>query len=221
MTEYPITPRTRIQQIGGRARYDRDTIYQIVDRAPLCHVGFAIAKQPYVIPTLHAREGDTLFLHGSPGSRLVQHVGAGHPVCVSFALLDGWVLGKAACSHSVNYRSVVLFGSGHLVELPEHKMCALKLLSEHMVPGRWQEVRPPNDRELHRTAIVAIEIEHASAKVRVGPPQDTQVDREIDTWSGVVPLRTSPGRPVAAPDDPLAHPLSPSIRAYLLSSGEA
>jgi nitroimidazol reductase NimA-like FMN-containing flavoprotein (pyridoxamine 5'-phosphate oxidase superfamily) len=148
MPEPTIVSRSHVRQLGARAHYERETVYQIIDASPICHVGFEIDGQPYVIPSLHARDQDTLLLHGAPDSRLVRHLCAGPPVCISFTLLDGWVLGTAACSHSMNYRSVVLFGTGRAVTLVEQKLRALELLTEHMMPGRWREVRPPNERQV-------------------------------------------------------------------------
>jgi nitroimidazol reductase NimA-like FMN-containing flavoprotein (pyridoxamine 5'-phosphate oxidase superfamily) len=217
MPEFQTTSRNQVRQISSRGHYDRETVYRIVDQAPVCHVGFAVGEQPYVIPTLHARQGDELLLHGAPGSRLIRHVQAGHPVCVSFALLNGWVLGKAACSHSMNYRSVVLFGRGRLVEPPEDKLRAFERFTEQMMPGRWAEVRPPNEKELAATAIVAIQIEEASAKVRDGSARDSQPDRELPTWAGVVPVRMAVGTPVAADYTQDDTPPPESVRAYLLS----
>ena len=215
MTEFTATPRSQVRQIKSRGEYDRETVYQIVDEAPVCHVGFVVEGQPYVIPTLHAREGDALLLHGAPGSRLIRHVQAGHPVCVSFALFDGWVLGKAACSHSMNYRSVVLFGRGRLIEPAEDKLRAFELFTERMMPGRWAEVRPPNEKELAATAIVAIAIEEASAKLRDGPPRDGREDQELDAWAGVVPVRMVAETPVPADYTQDEIPLPKSVRAYV------
>jgi nitroimidazol reductase NimA-like FMN-containing flavoprotein (pyridoxamine 5'-phosphate oxidase superfamily) len=171
-----------------------------------------------VIPTLHAREGDELLLHGAPKSRLIQHVAAGHPVCVSFALFDGWVLGAAACSHSMNYRSVVLFGQGRLVEPAAEKMRAFELFTERMMPGRWQEVRPPNDKELAATAIVAIQIEEASAKVRDGPARDNRADQAQGAWAGVVPVRQVALAPIPTDYTQSDLPLPASVRTYLQSN---
>jgi nitroimidazol reductase NimA-like FMN-containing flavoprotein (pyridoxamine 5'-phosphate oxidase superfamily) len=173
-------------------------VYAIVDQALVCHVGFEVDGQPYVIPTLHAREGDCLLLHGAPNSRLIRHVQAGHPVCVSLAIVDGLVLGVAACSHSINYRSAVLFGRGALVESEEEVLRALELLTERLVPGRWKDVRPPNMQELRTTAIVSIAIQEASAKVRSGPPSDSRGDRDLPVWAGVLPLSAGVQTPVRA-----------------------
>ena len=189
MSEFAATTRSQVRRLGSRARYDREAVYQIVDEALVCHVGFEVDGQPYVIPTLHARQGDHLLLHGAPNSRLIRHVQAGHPVCVSVAIVDGLVLGKAACSHSLNYRSAVLFGRGALVEAEQEVLRALELLTERLVPGRWREVRPPDARELRATAIVSIAIQEASAKVRSGPPVDSAGDRDLPVWAGVLPVR--------------------------------
>jgi nitroimidazol reductase NimA-like FMN-containing flavoprotein (pyridoxamine 5'-phosphate oxidase superfamily) len=215
MIAFEITTRSQVRQIGNRGHYDRETVYAIVDQAPVCHVGFAVEGQPYVIPTLHAREGDELLLHGAPESRLIQHVQAGYPVCLSFALFDGWVLGKAACSHSMNYRSVVLFGRGRPVEATEDKLRAFELFTERMMPGRWAEVRPPNAKELAATAIVAIAIEEASAKVRDGQARDSRADQGLEAWAGVVPVRMVAGKPLAAGYVEAGTPLSASVRAYV------
>jgi nitroimidazol reductase NimA-like FMN-containing flavoprotein (pyridoxamine 5'-phosphate oxidase superfamily) len=215
MSEFETTARSTVRQIASRGRYDRETIYRIVDEAPVCHVGLEVEGQPYVVPTLHARDGDDLLLHGAPESRLIEHVAAGRPVCVSLALFDGWVLGKAACSHSMNYRSVVLFGRGRLVESAEDKQRAFERFTEHMMPGRWTEVRPPNEKELNATAIVAIAIEEASAKVRDGGARDSRADQALAAWAGVVPVRMAAGRPVAAGYVPEGTPLDDSVRAYV------
>ena len=198
MSEFEVTPRGQVRRLARRARYDRETVYAIVDEALVCHVGFVEGGQPVVIPTLHAREGDCLLLHGAVDSRLIQHVQAGHPLCVSMAIVDGLVLGKAACSHSLNYRSVVLFGQGTLVDGDEDKLRALELLTERIMPGRWQEVRQPNAQELRATAIVSIAIQEASAKVRSGPPSDSRQDRDLPVWAGVLPLQQVAQPPIGA-----------------------
>ena len=198
MTDFTPTEQNQVRQIAKRARYDREIVYAIVDEALICHVGFQVAGQPFVLPTLHAREVDRLLLHGAVGSRLIRHVQAGHPVCASMALVDGWVLGKAVCSHSINYRSVVLFGQGRLVVQEQDKLHALEVLTERLAPGRWAEARKPNARELQATAVVAIDIQSASAKVREGPPRDSPQDREWPVWAGVVPLQQVAGTPIRA-----------------------
>jgi nitroimidazol reductase NimA-like FMN-containing flavoprotein (pyridoxamine 5'-phosphate oxidase superfamily) len=215
MSEFAATPRSQVRRLAGRGRYDRATIYQIVDEAPICHLGFVEDGQPVVIPTLHARQEDCLLLHGAVNSRLMRHVQAGHPLCVSLAIVDGLVLGKAACSHSLNYRSVVLFGQGSLVESDEDKLRALERLTERLMPGRWQDARPPSARELAATAIVSIAIEEASAKVRSGPPSDSRQDRDLPVWAGVVPLRQVAQPPIPADDTPDDFPVPEYVRAYV------
>jgi len=198
MSEFATTTRSQIKRLRGRGSYERDVVYPIVDEALICHVGFVQDGQPYVIPTLHARQGDRLLLHGAVNSRLIQHVQAGHALCISMAIVDGLVLGKAACSHSLNYRSAVLFGQGALVDGDEDKLRALELLTERLAPGRWQEVRPPSVQELKATAIVSIDIQEASAKVRVGPPRDGDQDLDLPVWAGIVPLQQVAQPPVRA-----------------------
>ena len=215
MSEFTPTEKSQVRQIGKRGRYDRDTVYAIVDEALICHVGFVEDVQPVVIPTLHARQGDCLLLHGAVNSRLIRHIQAGHPLCVSLAIVDGLVLGKAACSHSMNYRSAVLFGRGRLVEADEDKLRALELLTERLMPGRWQDARQPNAQELEAIAIVSIDIQAASAKVRDGPPADSRRDRELPVWAGVVPLRQVAGPPIGADDAGTEVSLPESVTAYL------
>ena len=199
MAEYPITSRSEVKRLAKRAVYDRDTVHQIIDEALMCHVGFGQDQQPLVIPALHARLGETLLLHGAKGGRLLKHVQEGNPVCAAFTLLDGIVLARSAFHHSVNYRSVVLFGRGKAVEGDEEKLRALEAITEHVAKGRWQKVRRPNRKELAATAVVAIEIETASAKVRSGPPIDDEEDYQLPIWAGVLPLALGPESPISDP----------------------
>jgi uncharacterized protein len=179
--------RIRVKREPKRGRYDRDTIDAILDEALLCHVGFEVDGQPYVIPTLHARVGDTLYVHGSSASRMLRHAGSGAPVCVTVTLFDGLVLAKSVFNHSVNYRSAVVFGTATLVEGDE-KRAALHALTEQLVPGRWDEVRQPTDQELKATSILSLPIGEASAKVRTGGPEEEPEDVDLPFWSGVVPV---------------------------------
>lgn len=188
----------KLQRLPQRGRYDRETIYAILDAAKVCHVGLAEAEQPFVLPMLYARAGDEILLHGAPASRLIGHIAAGRPICISVAILDGLVLAKSAFHHSVNYRSVVLFGRGRLIEDLEEKLEALRILTEHLAPGRWAIVRQPNAAELRGTAVVAVSIENASAKVRSGPPADVEADRAWPVWAGVLPVREAFGEPIPA-----------------------
>ena len=197
MTDSLKTERTRVRRIPDRGHYDRETIYAVLDEALVCHVSFVQDGQPVVIPTLHARDGDALLLHGATTSRLLHHIAAGGEVCVAVTLLDGLVLAKSVFHHSVNYRSVVLFGRGELVEGDAAKLAALKIFTEKLTPGRWDEARQPNAVELKATSVVRIAIEEASAKVRTGGPKDDPEDLALDVWAGVIPLWLARGEPVA------------------------
>ena len=194
------TKRNRVVRMPERGHYDKESVYGIIDEALLCHVGFAPEGQPFVIPTLHARQGDNLLLHGATTSRLLKHVQAGHPVCVTITLVDGLVLARSVFHHSINYRSVVLFGQGTLIIDPEEKLRALEAFTERIMPGRWADAREPNRKEFKATSVVAIPITSASAKVRVGPPKDDEEDLTRPTWAGIVPIRQVVDAPLSAPD---------------------
>ena len=182
------TPRTRVVREPQRAVYDRDAINQILDEAFLCHVGFAVDSQPYVIPTSYGRDGDVLYIHGSAASRMLRSLDQGIPVCVTVTLLDGLVLARSVFNHSMNYRSVVILGTATLVDDPGEKLAALRALSEHIIPGRWDDSRQPNEKELKATSVLRLPIKEFSAKVRVGPPIDDEEDYSFPTWAGVIPL---------------------------------
>ena len=202
---YQRTERTRVRRLPERATYDRVTVHTILDEGFLCHVGFVVDGQPYVIPTGYARVGDTLFLHGSTGSRL--GLRPGMDVCVTVTLVDGLVLARSAFHHSMNYRSVMAIGRTRPVTDPGEKEVALRALVEHIVPGRSDEVRGGDLRELAATAVLALPLAEVSAKVRTGPPQDDEPDYALPIWAGVLPLALTPGEP--APDPVL----DPSIPA--------
>ena len=189
MTEFVKTAKTRIKRLPKRGNYDRETIYHILDEALICHVAFAEKGQPYVIPINFARVDDSIVLHGAKASRLLKHIEAGHPICVEATIVDGLVLARSVFHHSVNYRSVVLFGKGRPVEGEQEKLSALKAVTEHLIPGRWQEARLPSRKELNATRVASIKIDEASAKVRVGPPADDQEDYALPVWAGVLPLQ--------------------------------
>ena len=182
------TDKNRIKRLPERGHYDRETIYRILDEALICHVGFVENGQPYVIPINFARVEDSMVLHGAKASRLLKHVEAGHPVCVEATIVDGLVLARSVFHHSVNYRSVVLFGRGGAVENEGEKLAALRAISDHLVPGRWQEARQPNRKELDATRVVSIKIDEASAKIRMGPAVDEAEDYPLPVWAGVLPL---------------------------------
>lgn len=196
MTHFIKTEKNRIRRLPKRGQYDREAIYHILDEALICHVGFVENRQPYVIPINFARVGDAIVLHGAKTSRLLRHVAAGHPVCVEAAIVDGLVLARSVFHHSVNYRSVVLFGTGCAIEEEEEKLAALRAITDHLIPGRWEETRPPNRKELKATSIVSIEIDEASAKVRMGPPADDEEDYTLPVWAGILPLHLTPSVPI-------------------------
>lgn len=212
MPELPIRERNRVRRVPKRGQYDKDTIHRILDEGLVCHVGLVEDGQPVVIPMNYARRDDTVILHGAPASRLVKYVQAGHPVCVTVTLLDGLVLARSVYHHSMNYRSVVVFGRGRLIEAEQEKLAALEVLTEHILPGRWQDARKPNRQELDATAVVSIAIESASAKVRTGPPADDEDDYQLPVWAGVLPIQQQALTPVSDPrlrnDIPLPHSIS-------------
>ena len=190
------TPRTRVVRESDRGVYDRDTVNRILDEGFLCHVGFIVDGQPYVIPTSYGRAGDMLYVHGSAASRMLRNLDRGIPVCVTVTLLDGLVLARSVFNHSMNYRSVVILGTATLISNPEEKLAALLALSQHILPGRWDDSRQPNEKELKATSVLRIPIEEFSAKVRVGPPIDDEPDYTFPTWAGVIPLDTTVGTPI-------------------------
>jgi uncharacterized protein len=193
---YSPTPRTRVVREAERGIYDRTTAYRILDEGFLCHVGFVVEGQPFVIPTSYGRKEDALYIHGSAASRMLRNLKESVPVCVTVTLLDGLVLARSIFNHSMNYRSVVILGKAMLVDQPEEKLEALHLLSEHIIPGRWADVRQPNEKELKATSVLRVPIEEFSAKVRTGPPIDDEEDYSFPTWAGVVPLEVKTGEPI-------------------------
>src|SRR5271157_5006637 len=193
------TARTRVVREADRAVYDRQTVYRILDEGFLCHVGFAVDGQPFVIPTSYGRKDATLYIHGSAASRMLRQMKEGVAVCITVTLLDGLVLARSVFNHSMNYRSVVILGKGELVDDPAEKLEALRVLSEHILPGRWADARQPNERELKQTSVLRVPIEEFSAKVRSGPAVDDEEDYSFPTWAGVLPLEMKAGAPI---DDP-------------------
>src|SRR6267154_631661 len=190
------TSRTRVVREPDRGVYDRDAVYRILDEGFICHVGFNLDGQPFVIPTSYGRSGDNLYIHGSAASRMLRNLDRGIPVCVTVTLLDGLVLARSVFNHSMNYRSVVILGTATLIDNPEEKLKALLALSEHILPGRWDDSRQPNEKELKATSVLRIPIEEFSAKVRVGPTIDDEEDYAFPTWAGVVPLEMVAGAPI-------------------------
>ena len=194
---YSPTPRTRVVREPQRAVYDRAAAYQILDEGFLCHVGFVADGQPFVIPTSYGRKNDNLYIHGSAASRMLRTLDQGVPVCVTVTLPDGLVLARSIFNHSMNYRSVVVLGTAVAVTDSQEKLEALRALSEHILPGRWDEVRQPNERELKATLVMRLPIEEFSAKVRQGPPVDDAEDYSFPTWAGVIPLEMAAGEPIS------------------------
>lgn len=194
-TQMPTT-RTRVVREADRAVYDRETVYRILDEGFLCHAGFVVEGQPFVIPTSYGRKDARLYIHGSAASRMLRQMKESVPVCITVTLLDGLVLARSVFNHSMNYRSVVVLGKATLVDDPAEKLAALRVLSEHILPGRWDDSRQPNERELKATSVLRVPIEEFSAKVRVGPPIDDEEDYSFPTWAGVVPLEMVAGRPI-------------------------
>ena len=188
-----------MRRAPARADYDRATIDAILDEALIAHLGFAVDGQPYVIPTLHARVGDTVYLHGSAASRMIRTLGAGAPACLTVTLIDGIVLARSAFHHSMNYRSVVVLGEARLVSDSGEMLVALEAFTDGIVPGRWAEVRGPNRKELKGTRVLAMTLDEASAKVRTGPPVDDDEDYELDVWAGVIPMALTAAAPIADP----------------------
>lgn len=193
---YTPTPRTRVVREAERGVYDREAAYRILDEGFLCHAGFVVDGQPFVIPTSYGRKDDNLFIHGSAASRMLRQMKENVPLCVTVTLLDGLVLARSIFNHSMNYRSVVVLGKATLVDDAEEKLEALRLLSEHIIPGRWADVRQPNERELKQTSVLKLPIDEFSAKVRQGPVVDDEADYSFPTWAGVVPLNMVAGDPV-------------------------
>jgi uncharacterized protein len=209
-----ITPRTQVKRRSQRGNYDRSVINQILDEGLICHVGFVVQGQPFVIPTAYGRIDDQIYIHGSPMSRMLRSLQQGIEVCITVTLLDGLVLARSAFHHSMNYRSVVIFATARLVETPAEKMDALQAFTEHIIRDRWSEVRPPTAPELAGTLVLALSLEEASAKIRTGPPVDDEADYALPVWAGELPLRLVANAPV---DDPRMVPvvaLPDYIRGY-------
>ncbi len=196
MESYSPTPRTQVKRLAKRGVYDKAQVHSILDEGYFCHVGFVVDGQPYVIPTGYARVGSRLYIHGSAASRMLHSLAEGIDVCVTVTLVDGFVLARSAFHHSMNYRSVVVLGQAKLVTDLEEKLEALRSFTNHVVPGRWEEVRKPTAQELKSTSVLALALEEVSAKVRTGTPIDDEEDYALPIWAGVVPIRTLVGEPI-------------------------
>ena len=215
--ELARTERTRLRRLPKRGAFDRETVYGILDEGFVCYVGFVADGHPFVIPTAYGRAGDVVYIHGSRASRLLKAVGAGAEVCVTVTLIDGLVLARSAFHHSMNYRSVVIFGTARVVESDEEKTGALRAFTEHVMRGRWDEVRPPSAQELNQTTVLALPLDEASAKIRTGPPVDDEEDYEMTVWSGVVPLGISAGEAIPDPRLHAATPLPGYVERFEVS----
>ena len=205
--------RSEVRRLPERGRYDSATIHRILDEAMICHVSFATDDGPVVIPTIHARVGETLYLHGSHASRMMRGI-VDEPVCVAATIVDGIVAARSLFHHSLNYRSVVVFGTPRVVTDPDERTVAFRAVTEHMLPGRWEEARQPSVKEDKGTKLLAIEIDEASAKIRTGPPGDDAEDMNQGIWAGVIPISTVAGEPVPSPDLEDGVDVPPSVRGY-------
>lgn len=190
------TEKTQLKRLPKRGNFDRETVNKILDEAIVCHVGFTVKNHPFVIPTGFGRKDDVLYLHGSAASRMMRSLSAGIDVCVTVTLIDGLVLARSAFHHSVNYRSVVIFGNAELIEDEAEKFEALRLFTEHIIPNRWNEIREPNAKELKGTTVLKLPITEASAKIRTGDPVDDAEDHDLNVWAGVIPLKLEAGKPI-------------------------
>ncbi len=201
-----VTDKTKLRRLPKRGSYDVETIYGVLDEGFIAHVGFAANGQTFVIPTTYARRGDKLLLHGSSVSRMMRAMAEEIEVCVTVTLIDGLVLARSAFHHSMNYRSVVVFGAAKIINNENEKLEALRLFTEHIIPNRWREVRPPTTNELKATTVLALPLEEASAKIRTGNPADDKEDYEMNVWAGVLPVLMNFGEPI--PDAQLSHEIN-------------
>ena len=201
-----------MRRLPERGAYDLDTINAILDEALFCHVGFVDGGYPVVIPTIHARVGTTLYFHGSPASRMLRSMKQGIDVSVAVTILDGLVVARTPFAQDLNYRSVVVFGQGRLVDDPAEKMAALEAVTNHVTPGRWEDSRPPSEKEVQATLVLAVPLDEASAKVSAGPPEDEDEDLGLGFWAGVVPVSTVFGEPV--PDQGVDWPAPDYLNKY-------
>lgn len=214
------SPRTKLKRYAKRGHHDFDTVAAILDEGLYCHVGFVVDGQPYVIPTAYGREDRTVYIHGAAASRMLNTVATGIPVCITVTLLDGLVLARSGFNSSINYRSVVILGKAVPVEA-HNKVHALTLISEHLLPGRWDEIRAPTRKELNATTVLAVAINEASAKIRNGPPHDNEADYALPCWAGVVPIKLSKATPVPDPRLAAKTPLPSYVRNYRLDASRS
>ena len=216
--ESASTDRVRVRRVPERGHYSRQVVHEILDEGFVCHLGFTVAGQPYVIPTLYGRDGDRLVLHGSSASRALRTAHS-LPVCVTVTHIDGLVLARSLFNHSANYRSVVVLGDAVAVTDPQEKSHALRILSEHLLPGRWDEARTPSEKELRATSVLRLPLDESSAKIRTGPPVDDEEDMGLDVWAGELPLGLVAGSPHDDPKLADGIPVPPSIMSWRPSVG--
>jgi nitroimidazol reductase NimA-like FMN-containing flavoprotein (pyridoxamine 5'-phosphate oxidase superfamily) len=214
MSTYPIDSRNKVKRVPKRGHYDKATVYEILDASFLCHLGFSVDGQPFVIPTSYGRAGDKIYLHGASSSRMMVNMEKGIPVCLTVTHLDGLVLARSAFHHSMNYRSAVCFGTAYKVEGSE-KEEALKIISDQILAGRWEESRLPLAKELKATTVLCFEIEQASAKIRTGPPGDDKPDYDLPIWAGVLPCKQVWEAPIPDPVLTAGIELPDSVKPYL------
>jgi nitroimidazol reductase NimA-like FMN-containing flavoprotein (pyridoxamine 5'-phosphate oxidase superfamily) len=214
MSEIQVTPRTKLGRLPDRGRHDRETINAILDEGFICHVGFVVDGQPFVIPTGYGRKDDHIYFHGSAASRMLRNLSKGVPVCLTVTLVDALVLARSIFHHSMNYRSVVVLGTATLIEDRDEKWEALHVISDNIIRGRWNEVREPNEQELKATAVMKLPITEVSAKVRTGPPKDEKEDYDLPIWAGILPLVTRPAEPVADAAMKMTADVPESVRKY-------
>jgi uncharacterized protein len=214
MNQFTPTSRTQVRRLADRGHYDSETVYKILDEGFLCHVGFVVDGQPFVIPTGYARVGDAIYIHGSAASRMLKTLAGGVQVCVTVTLVDGFVLARSAFHHSMNYRSVVMLGKAEAVDVLEEKKRALEAFTEHIAHGRWDYLRPVRDVELKQTSVLRLPLSEVSAKIRTGGPKDDAEDYELPIWAGVMPIKLAFGDPIADAKLPIGIPLPEHLRKF-------
>jgi nitroimidazol reductase NimA-like FMN-containing flavoprotein (pyridoxamine 5'-phosphate oxidase superfamily) len=214
MSDIQVTPRTKLGRLPERGSHDRETINAILDEGFICHVGFVLDGQPFVVPTGYGRKDDHIYFHGSAASRMLRNLSAGVPMCVTVTLVDALVLARSIFHHSMNYRSVMVLGTATLIEDREEKLEALRVISDNIIRGRWDEVRQPNEQELKATAVMKLPIKEASAKIRTGPPKDEKADYDLPIWAGVLPLVTKTAEPLVDPAMRMKTEIPISVKKY-------
>ena len=197
--KFKVTEKTKVKRLPKRSVYDFEKIAEILDSSFVCHIGFSINRQPFVIPTCFGRKDDEIFFHGAKTSRMLEHIKSGSEICITVTLIDGIVLARSVFHHSINYRSVILFGNAKEINDPFEKTDALKIITEHIIPGRWSDARKPNEKELNATSVFSLKINEVSAKVRDGGPVDEKEDMGLNVWAGVLPVKIVSGEPVSDP----------------------